>query len=35
MEGLVDVSTASYKKLLEYLFYGIDPNAPLEMEHII
>jgi hypothetical protein len=26
MESLVDVSNQNYKKSLEYLFYGIDPN---------
>ena len=35
METLVDVSTSSYKKSLEYLFYGIDPNAPNEIYHVI
>lgn len=35
MESLVDVSTSSYKKSLEYLFYGIDPNAPNEIHHVI
>jgi hypothetical protein len=35
MESLVDVSTSSYKKSLEYLFYGIDPNAPSEIYHVI
>jgi hypothetical protein len=35
MEALVDVSNTNYKKLLEYLFFGIDPNAPLELEHVI
>jgi len=28
MESMVDVSNSNYKKSLEYLFYGIDPNAP-------
>jgi hypothetical protein len=35
MESLVDVSTSSYKKSLEYLFYGIDPNLPNEIYHVI
>lgn len=28
MESLVDISNSQYKKSLEYLFYGMDPNAP-------
>jgi hypothetical protein len=28
MEALVDVSNTSTRKLIEYLFYGQDPNAP-------
>jgi len=35
MESLVDVSNASYKKSLEYLFYGVDPNAPSEIAHVL
>jgi len=35
MEALVDVSNTSTRKLIEYLFYGQDPNAPGEMEHVI
>ena len=32
---LADISTVSSKKQLEYLFYGIDPNVPSELEHVI
>ncbi|EGR31925.1 leucine rich repeat protein [Ichthyophthirius multifiliis] len=35
MESLVDISNSNYKKNLEYLFYGIDPNAPQEIYHVI
>ena len=35
MEMLADISSVSSKKQLEYLFYGIDPNAPSELEHVI
>jgi hypothetical protein len=35
METLLDVSNANYKKSLEYLFYGTDPNSPQEIYHII
>ena len=28
MESLVDVSNTNYKKSLEYLFFGLDPNSP-------
>ncbi len=29
MDNLVDMNnTVSYKKALEYLFYGVDPKAP-------
>jgi len=35
MESLVDVSNASYKKSLEYLFYGIDPNFPDEIHNVV
>ena len=31
---LADISSSS-KKQLEYLFYGIDPNVPSELEHVI
>ena len=31
MEMLADISSVSSKKQLEYLFYGIDPNAPSEL----
>ena len=35
MESMVDVSSNSYKKSLEYLFYGIDPNTPNEIYRVI
>lgn len=35
MESLVDVSNANYKKSLEYLFYGVDPNYPEEILNVI
>lgn len=35
MESLVDVSNTNTRRLIEYLFYGQDPNAPAEMEHVI
>jgi hypothetical protein len=35
MESLVDVSSQNYKKSLEYLFYGTDPNAPQEIYRVI
>lgn len=35
MESLVDVSNASYKKSLEYLFYGVDPNFPEEIHNVV
>ena len=35
MESLVDVSNANYKKSLEYLFYGVDPNFPEEIHNVV
>jgi len=35
LESLVDVSNSSYKKAVEYLFYGVDPKAPQEIFRII
>jgi hypothetical protein len=35
MESLVDVSNANYKKSLEYLFYGVDPNFPDEIFNVV
>lgn len=35
MEMLADISSVNSKKQLEYLFYGIDPNVPSELEHVI
>jgi len=35
MESLVDVSNANYKKSLEYLFYGVDPNFPEEILNVL
>ncbi|KAL4442869.1 hypothetical protein ABPG74_010758 [Tetrahymena malaccensis] len=35
MESLVDVSNSNYKKSLEYLFYGVDPNTPQEIYHVL
>ena len=31
LEQLIDLSDASYKKSLEYLFYGVDPKLPNEI----
>jgi alpha-mannosidase len=31
LEQLVDLSDNSYKRSLEYLFYGVDPNLPSEI----
>jgi hypothetical protein len=31
LEQLVDLSDNSYKRSLEYLFYGVDPNLPNEI----
>ncbi len=31
LEQLVDLSDVSYKRSLEYLFYGMDPHLPNEM----
>jgi hypothetical protein len=31
LEQLVDLSSDSYKRKLEYLFYGIDPKLPTEI----
>ena len=31
----MDVSNASYKKSLEYLFYGVDPNFPDEIHNVV
>ena len=35
MEVLTDLTSVSTRKQLEYLFYGIDPNIPSELEHVI
>ena len=35
MELLTDITNANSRKQLEYLFYGIDPNVPSELEHVI
>ena len=35
MEMLADISSVNSKKQLEYLFYGVDPNVPSELEHVI
>jgi hypothetical protein len=35
MEVLTDISSMNSRKQLEYLFYGIDPNIPSELEHVI
>lgn len=35
MEMLADISSVNHKKQLEYLFYGVDPNVPSELEHVI
>lgn len=32
LEQLVDLSDVSYKRSLEYLFYGLDPHLPNEMQ---
>lgn len=29
------MSSASYKKNIEYLFFGMDPNSPQEVDHIM
>lgn len=31
LEQLIDLSVSSYKRSLEYLFYGIDPVCPNEI----
>ena len=31
LEHLVDLSDTSYKRQLEYLFYGQDPSEPMEL----
>jgi len=31
LEQLVDLSDTSYKRSLEYLFYGVDPSEPSEI----
>lgn len=31
LEQLVDLSDNSYKRSLEYLFYGVDPTQPAEI----
>ena len=35
LEQLVDVSDSSYKRSLEYLFYGQDPMAPQEIQRAL
>lgn len=35
MEVLADISSINSRKQLEYLFYGVDPNVPSELEHVI
>lgn len=35
MEMLADITNVNSRKQLEYLFYGIDPNIPSELEHVI
>ena len=35
VENIVDISNSNYKKSLEYLFYGADPNAPQEIFRIM
>lgn len=32
---LADISSVNTKKQLEYLFYGVDPNVPSELQHVI
>lgn len=32
---LADISSVNSKKQLEYLFYGVDPNVPSQLEHVI
>mgnify|MGYP007116913067 FL=1 len=35
MEMLADITNVNSRKQLEYLFYGLDPNIPSELEHVI
>ena len=35
MEVLADITNINSRKQLEYLFYGVDPNIPSELEHVI
>lgn len=35
MENLTETNPGNYKKSLEYLFYGTDPNMPSELYHIV
>ena len=35
MEVLADITNINSRKQLEYLFYGVDPNVPSELEHVI
>jgi hypothetical protein len=35
MEVLADITNINSRKQLEYLFYGLDPNIPSELDHVI
>lgn len=35
MEVLADITNINSRKQLEYLFYGVDPNIPSELDHVI
>jgi hypothetical protein len=35
MEVLADITNINSRRQLEYLFYGVDPNIPSELEHVI
>lgn len=35
LEQLVDLSDSSYKRCLEYLFYGVDPAMPTELHRVM
>lgn len=35
IESIIDVSSSSYKKNIEYLFFGADPSSPQEVDHIM
>lgn len=32
---LADITNLNSRKQLEYLFYGVDPNIPSELQHVI